>query len=101
MKNLKRSILSGLTFFVAMGAALAFNVSGMLNQAIIFREVPGTSPNTVMENITSRCTLNSNDLPMCSAFNGADLPSENREYWSNAAKTGPAIPSSSVFTQIP
>lgn len=96
MKNLKKSIMSGLTFFVAMGAAFAFNVSGILTEQSLFREIPGTTPNTVMENITTRCTVNG-VAPTCSAFG---LPSENGEYWTNAAKAGDPIPSASVFRQV-
>lgn len=97
MKNLKKSVMSGLSFFVAIGAAFAFNVSGMLAETPIFREVPGSGG--VMEDITTRCTLRITDA-LCSAATGANLPSEGGLYWSNAGQAGTPFQTQDVYQQV-
>lgn len=89
--------MSGLSFFVAIGAAFAFNVSSLVTEVPIFREIVTLGGSSIMENITSRCTLNG-AAPTCSA---SGLPSENDLYWNDAGKTTPSggIPSAVVFEQ--
>lgn len=83
--------MSGLTFLFAVGAAFALNATNALTQTPLFQE---ESPG-VMIDITSRCTLNG-VAPTCSA---SGFPSENGEYWTNAAKSGTPFQSASVFRQ--
>lgn len=97
MKNLKKNLLAALAFVFAFSAAFA-KVSNFRAEVPLFREIPGTSPNTVMENITSRCTITGAGLHCSIAY-----PSAGDVYWFNATKTTPTggIPSSSVFLDLP
>ena len=88
--------MSGLAFFVAAGAAFAFNVSGLLTEVPLFREVSTPSGN-VMENITSRCTINGPGA-LCSAVG---FSSVDGKYWFDDTKTNPSggLDRTAVFQQ--
>lgn len=82
MKSLKKTILSAIGFLTAFGAAVALNVSHLIIEPPLYRELPGSGG--VMEDISTQCTLTI-PLVLCSIL----LPTENGKYWDDAAKTSP------------
>ena len=82
MQNLKKSVLSGMAFLCAIGAAFALNISNLMVEPPLFREVPNSGG--IMEDISTKCTLVASQQ-LCSII----APSENGKYWNDAAKTDP------------
>lgn len=94
MKSLKKIVLSGFAFGLAITASLAFNVSNLFSVQI-WREIPGTN---IMEQLNSAgndlCTLVDRDAGLCTVV----APSEGSVYYTDEFKSQ-AIPGNQVFAK--